>query len=205
MYKFIWFCLYLQCIHRDLAARNILVGEDLVCKVSDFGLARDVMNIRIYERSTDVSCNYFANIFTNLWLDLTLKGSAALSMFFFSFLLEEDFFFRRRRRRIFNILFMDSWLQGKSRALIITKFPVVPIILTVNFHFLTIKKLPLWNIKRYLSIIPLQTPLPIRWMAIESLVDDKFTTESDVWSFGILLWEIISLGEYVHKILYDLK
>ena len=29
-------------IHRDLAARNILVDENLVCKISDFGFARDV-------------------------------------------------------------------------------------------------------------------------------------------------------------------
>jgi len=29
-------------IHGDIAARNILVGEHLVCKLSDFGLANDV-------------------------------------------------------------------------------------------------------------------------------------------------------------------
>jgi len=29
-------------IHGDLAARNILVGDELVCKISDFGLANDV-------------------------------------------------------------------------------------------------------------------------------------------------------------------
>ncbi|XP_038056082.1 tyrosine kinase receptor Cad96Ca-like [Patiria miniata] len=80
-----------KCIHRDLAARNVLVGEDMVCKVSDFGLARDVMNIRVYQRES-------------------------------------------------------------------------------------------------------QGPLPMRWMALESLIDDVYTIESDVWSFGILIWEIVTLG-----------
>ena len=41
-------------MHRDLAARNVLVSEDMVCKVSDFGLARDVMNTRIYQRQSQV-------------------------------------------------------------------------------------------------------------------------------------------------------
>ena len=42
-----------QIVHRDLAARNILVGENKVCKISDFGLARDV-NVDIYVRSSQV-------------------------------------------------------------------------------------------------------------------------------------------------------
>ncbi|XP_038052502.1 fibroblast growth factor receptor 1-like [Patiria miniata] len=83
----------LKYVHRDLAARNVLVGEDMVCKVSDFGLARDVMNTRIYHRES-------------------------------------------------------------------------------------------------------QGPLPMRWMALESIFDDVYTTKSDVWSFGILLWEIVTLGKY---------
>ena len=81
-----------NCIHRDLAARNILVGENLICKITDFGLAR-IIDEDIYEAHTGA------------------------------------------------------------------KFP-------------------------------------IKWTAPDAALYNRFSIKSDVWSFGIVLWEIITYGRF---------
>lgn len=37
--------------------------------------------------------------------------------------------------------------------------------------------------------------IPIRWTAPEAIQYRKFTSASDVWSYGIVMWEVMSYGE----------
>lgn len=51
---------------------------------------------------------------------------------------------------------------------------------------------------RFLRLCPLCSQggkIPIRWTAPEAIQYRKFTSASDVWSYGIVMWEVMSYGE----------
>ncbi|CAH3161665.1 unnamed protein product, partial [Porites evermanni] len=52
-----------KCVHRDLSARNVFIGENLVAKVGDFGLARDISDYGIYTKISSVSTCSLGNRF----------------------------------------------------------------------------------------------------------------------------------------------
>ena len=41
----------------------------------------------------------------------------------------------------------------------------------------------------------LQREVPLRWLSPENITKEKFSSKSDVFSFGILMWEIVTMGE----------
>ena len=44
--------------------------------------------------------------------------------------------------------------------------------------------------------------IPIRWCALEAVVYRQFSTSSDIWSYGIVLWELFSYAEVRHRVMY---
>ena len=48
-------------------------------------------------------------------------------------------------------------------------------------------------IKKYFGFL-FKDAIPIRWMPLEAILHNKYTIESDIWAFGVLLWEIFSLA-----------
>lgn len=46
----------------------------------------------------------------------------------------------------------------------------------------------------YKQVNSINKLLPIRWMSPESICDGVYSSKSDVWSFGVIVWEVLTLG-----------
>uniref|UniRef100_A0A8B9MFL4 Protein kinase domain-containing protein n=1 Tax=Accipiter nisus TaxID=211598 RepID=A0A8B9MFL4_9AVES len=59
-----------------------------------------------------------------------------------------------------------------------------------------------FGLARVFKVARPETKLPVKWTAPEAIRYNKFSVKSDVWSFGILLFEIITYGKMPIALIY---
>nr|XP_032662391.1 NT-3 growth factor receptor isoform X5 [Chelonoidis abingdonii] len=142
-------------VHRDLATRNCLVGANLLVKIGDFGMSRDVYSTDYYREGPHPKGQCSA-----AWQRQRLARPAA----------------KTGVCTLFTTHHATSAVKEERMLWIPPSFMTHHAISAVNE-------------------VGGHTMLPIRWMPPESIMYRKFTTESDVWSFGVILWEIFTYGK----------
>ncbi|VDN97939.1 unnamed protein product [Rodentolepis nana] len=56
------------------------------------------------------------------------------------------------------------------------------------------RRLPHGTVNADFVDVDSEAPIAVRWQPLESILEGRFNLDTDVWSFGIFLWEIFSLG-----------
>ena len=80
----------MKLVHRDLAARNILLGQGMVCKISDFGLTRDVYIDDTYWKKSNGRSKWFATGGCRILCKSSVLSE--LSFDFYTFIISQNFF-----------------------------------------------------------------------------------------------------------------
>ena len=44
-----------------------------------------------------------------------------------------------------------------------------------------------------------QALIPLRWMSPEAVIEDDISNKSDIWSFGVFMWEVFTLGDLPYR------
>lgn len=70
----------------------------------------------------------------------------------------------------------------------------------VVFSLLQLKKVLAARLFLAVMIFLYPAMLPVRWMSPESIEDGLFTNMSDMWSYGVLLYEIITFGSFPFQV-----
>jgi len=55
--------------------------------------------------------------------------------------------------------------------------------------------LAIWHDQLFVSVLQ-GGRIPVRWTAPEAIAYRRFTSSSDVWSYGVVAWEVMSYGEH---------
>lgn len=159
---------------KDLAARNILVDEENVCKIADFGLSAqqnadtNLQADQLYQLTT-TSTNSDSTSSTN-GSQQTLSSSIATS---------------QQPGAAASGL---SQLQSVAEQIVQQRFR-----LQQQQQQQQRQANQVHQQQQHLSI---QNPkIPVKWTALEAIAFRRFTSASDVWSYGIVCWEVMSQGE----------
>ena len=87
------------------------------------------------------------------------------------------------------------WVSGRDQRFTISLFEIDWLLFAISIRFGWLcSPVIIFSLKHFVIDVPHQGPLPIKWMAVESLTHKIFNVRTDVWAYGITVWELFSLA-----------